>query len=170
MSAQDMFGIVAILYCVANLASMGLELNLAETMKALRSLRLVTLTLAWSWILGPALAVLITLILPLSEAHATGLLLFSLAPTAPMLPILIRRAKADMDISAAMMPLAVVGMVVMMPLIVPRLIQGVSVSSFVLAKQLVVTVLLPLVVGVVIKVYAKKVAENIFLFKIQMCW
>lgn len=162
MSAQDMFGIVAILYCVANLASMGLELNLSETMKALRSPRLVSLTLVWSWILGPALAILITLILPLSDAHATGLLLFSLAPTAPMLPILIRRAKADMDISAAMMPLAVVGMVVMMPLIAPRLIQGVSVSSYALAKQLVITVLLPLVVGVVIKVYAKQVAGKIF--------
>ena len=162
MSAQDIFGIVAILYCVANLGSMGLELNLQETIKSLRSPRLVTLTLVWSWILGPALAILITKILPLSEAHAAGLLLFSLAPTAPMLPILIRKAKADMDISAAMMPLAVVGTVVLMPLIAPILIPGVSVSSFALAKQLVLTVLLPLVAGVVIKVYASKLADKIF--------
>ncbi len=52
MSVQDIFGIVAILYCVANLGSMGLELSLPETIKALRSARLVTLTLAWSWIGG----------------------------------------------------------------------------------------------------------------------
>jgi len=162
MSAQDIFGIVAILYCVANLGSMGLELNLKETIKSLRSPRLVTLTLVWSWILGPALAILITKILPLSEPHAAGLLLFSLAPTAPMLPILIRKAKADMDISAAMMPLAVVGTVVLMPLIAPKLIPGVSVSSFALAKQLVITVLLPLVVGVVIRVYANQLADKIF--------
>ena len=71
MSAQDIFGIVAILYCVANLGSMGLELNLQETIKSLRSPRLVTLTLVWSWILGPALAILITKILPLSEPHAS---------------------------------------------------------------------------------------------------
>jgi BASS family bile acid:Na+ symporter len=162
MSAQDMFGIVAILYCVANLGSMGLELNLPETIKALRSPRLVTLTLVWSWILGPALAILITKILPLSDAHATGLLLFSLAPTAPMLPILIRKAKADMDVSAAMMPLAVIGTVVLMPLLAPLLIPGVSVSSLALAKQLVLTVLLPLVVGVAIKVYASQFADKIF--------
>jgi len=162
MSAQDIFGIVAILYCVANLGSMGLELNLQETINSLRSPRLVTLTLVWSWILGPALAILITKILPLSDPHASGLLLFSLAPTAPMLPILIRKAKADMDISAAMMPLAVVGTVVLMPLIAPILIPGVSVSSFALAKQLVLTVLLPLVVGVVIKVYVSKLADKIF--------
>ena len=118
---------------------MGFELNLQETIKSLRSPRLVILTLVWSWILGPALAILITKILPLSESHAAGLLLFSLAPTAPLLPILIRKAKADMDVSAAMMPLAVVGTVVLMPLIAPLLIPGVSVSSFALAKQLVLT-------------------------------
>lgn len=162
MSAQDMFGIVAILYCVANLASMGLELNLQETMKALRSSRLVILTLVWSWILGPALAILITKVLPISDAHAAGLLLMSLAPTAPMLPILIRTAKADMDISAAMMPLAVVGTVLLMPLIVPFLIPGASVSSLALAKQLILTVLMPLVVGVIINVYLKNIAEKIF--------
>lgn len=162
MSSQDIFGIVAILYCVTNLGSMGLELNLPKTIKALRSPRLVTLTLVWSWILGPALAFLITKILPLSDAHAAGLLLFSLAPTAPMLPILIRKAKADMDVSAAMMPLAVVGTVILMPIIAPLLIPGVSVSSLALAKQLIITVLLPLVAGVVIKVYANQLADKIF--------
>ena len=162
MSAQDMFGIVAILYCVANLGSMGLELNLTETMKALRSPRLVILTLIWSWIIGPLLAVLIIKILPLSEAHGAGLLLFSLAPTAPMLPILIRKAKADMDISAAMMPLAVVGTVILMPLMAPVLIPGVSVSSLALAKQLILTVLLPLVAGVLMMVYAKKAGNSYF--------
>ena len=164
MSAQDIFGIVAILYCVANLGSMGLELNLTETMNALRSPRLVILTLVWSWIIGPLLAILIIQILPLSEAHGAGLLLFSLAPTAPMLPILIRKAKADMDISAAMMPLAVVGTVILMPLLAPVLIPGVSVSSMALAKQLILTVLLPLVAGVLIMVYAKKTGTAIFPF------
>jgi BASS family bile acid:Na+ symporter len=157
-----MFSMVAILYCVTNLGSMGLELNLQETIKSLRSPRLVILTLVWSWILGPALAVLIIKVLPLSEPHAAGLLLFSLAPTAPLLPILIRKAKADMDISAAMMPLAVAGTVVFMPILAPLLIPGVSVSSIALARQLVLTVLLPLVIGVVIRVYASRLADKIF--------
>jgi BASS family bile acid:Na+ symporter len=141
---------------------MGLELNLQETIKSLRSPRLVILTLVWSWILGPALALLIIKILPLSEPHAVGLLLFSLAPTAPLLPILIRKAKADMDVSAAMMPLAVAGTVVFMPILAPLLIPGVSVSSIALARQLVLTVLLPLVIGVVIRVYASRLADKIF--------
>jgi BASS family bile acid:Na+ symporter len=67
-----------------------------------------------------------------------------------------------MDFSAAMMPLAVVGTVVFMPLLAPLLIPGASVSSFALAKQLVLTVLLPLVAGVLINVYASQVAVRIF--------
>lgn len=67
MTSQDIIPIVAFIYCVTNLASMGLELNLNEAMKSLRSYRLVTLTLVWSWIIGPAGAYFITKILPLSE-------------------------------------------------------------------------------------------------------
>jgi len=162
MNPQDIFGIVAIIYCVANLGSMGLELNLPEMVKSLRSIALVLLTLVWSWVVGPAFAYLLTKILPLSEPHTIGLLLFSLAPTAPALPLLVRKAHADMDVSAAIMPLAVIGTVVMMPLMAPMLIAGVSVSSWALAKQLILSVLLPLVIGVGIKVYAKQVADKIF--------
>jgi BASS family bile acid:Na+ symporter len=67
-----------------------------------------------------------------------------------------------MDIAAAMMPLAVVGTVVLMPLMAPLLIPGASVSSSVLARQLVLTVLLPLVAGVLINVYASQAAVRIF--------
>ena len=161
MTSQDIVPIIAILYCVANLGSMGLELNLSKAISSLRSSRLVTLALVWSWIIGPALAYLITKILPLSEPHAIGLLVIGLAPTSPMLAILIRKARADMDVAAAMMPLAVVGTVVLMPLMAPHLIPGASVSSYALTRQLLFTVLLPLVAGVVINVCASQVAVKI---------
>jgi BASS family bile acid:Na+ symporter len=145
---------------------MGLELNLKQAMNSLRSTRLVTLTLVWSWIIGPAVAYLITKILPLSEPHAKphaiGLLIIGLAPAAPLLPLLIRKARGDMDVAAAVMPLAVVGTVVLMPLITPLLIPGASVSSFALAKQLFLTVLLPLAAGVAMNVYASQATVRVF--------
>ena len=162
MTSQDIVNIVAILYCVANLGSMGLELNFSKAVNSLRNPRLVIPTLVWSWIVGPAVAYLLTRILPLSESHAIGLLVIGLAPTAPLLPILIRKAKADMDVAAAMIPLAVVGTVIFMPLLAPLLIPGASASSAALAWQLFLTVLLPLVVGVAINVYAGRTAAKIF--------
>ena len=162
MTIQEILGILAIFFCVTNLASMGLELNFYKTVNSLRSSRFIPLALLWSWIIGPALAYLITKILPLSAPHAAGLLLFGLAPTSPMLPILIRKARADMDVSAAMMPLAVIGIVVLMPLMAPLLIPGASVSSLALAKQLILTVLLPLTAGVVINARSSQAAAKIF--------
>jgi BASS family bile acid:Na+ symporter len=162
MTLQNALSIVILIYCVANLGSMGLELNLRETIKSLRSAKLVMLSLVWSWVVGPALAVLITKLLPMAEPYAVGLLIFGLAPTAPALPLFVRMARADMALAAALMPLAVVGTVVLMPLMAPLLIPGLTVSSWALAKPLLLTVLLPLLIGVAIKVYAARVADKLF--------
>jgi len=162
MNSQNLFGIVAMFYAVANLGSMGLELDLRETIKSLRSFKVLGLTLGWSWIVGPAFAVLLTKFLPLTEGYAMGLLIFSLAPTAPALPMFIRMARADMSLAAAIMPLAVVGTVVLLPLLAPVLIPGLTVSSWAIAKPLLLTVLLPLVAGIVIRRHASGVADKIF--------
>jgi BASS family bile acid:Na+ symporter len=162
MNAQSAFSIVAVFYSVANLGSMGLEINLRETIKSLRSARVLALALGWSWLVGPAFAVLLTKLLPMAEPYATGLIIFSLAPTAPALPLFIRKARADMSLAAAIMPLAVVSTVILMPLLAPLLIPGLTVSSWAIGKPLLLTVLLPLVVGVALKVYAARVADKIF--------
>ena len=162
MNSQDVFGLVAMFYAVANLGSMGLELNLREAIQSLRSVRILGLTLGLSWVVGPAFGVLLTVILPLSEPYAMGLLIFSLAPTAPALPMFIRMARADMSLAAAIMPMAVVSTVVLMPLMAPLLIPGLTVSSWAIGKPLLLTVLLPLVIGVAIRVYASRVANKIF--------
>jgi ACR3 family arsenite efflux pump ArsB len=55
MNSQDIFGIVAMFYAMANLGSMGIELDLRETVKSLRSFNVLGLTLGWSWLIGPIL-------------------------------------------------------------------------------------------------------------------
>ena len=93
------------------------------------------LTLVWGWVVGPAFAVLLTKVLPLSEPYAIGLLIFSLAPVAPFL----RRwskARGDMGFAGALVPLVMVGTVVLMPLMAPLLIKGVTISTSSLAKPL----------------------------------
>ena len=98
----------------------------------------------------------------MAEPYAVGLLIFSLAPTAPALPLFIRMARADMSLAAAVMPLSVVGTVVLMPLLAPLLIPGLTVSSWAIGKPLLMTVLLPLVVGVAHPVYATRAADWLF--------
>ena len=83
MSLMEVFKITVVIFTVSNLAAMGLEVNLRDALRTLRSARAIGLILLWGWVVGPALAWLIIRILPLTEGHAAGLLLISLAPTAP---------------------------------------------------------------------------------------
>jgi len=57
---------------------------------------------------------------------------------------------------------AVVGTVVMMPLLAPHLIPGLEVSPWAIAKPLLLTVLLPLVIAVVFKLRAPAAAGKLF--------
>ena len=72
-----------------------------------------------------------------------------MAPCAPFLPMMVDRAHGDMGYTASFMLLAAVGMVAFMPFAVPLLVDGLSVSAWVIAKPLLAVVLVPLVIGMV---------------------
>ena len=76
--------------------------------------------------------------------------------------MLVRQARADMDFSAALVPFVMVATVVLLPLMAPLLMKGLTVSAWSLAKPLLLLVLLPLVVCAAIRVYAAPAADRLF--------
>jgi BASS family bile acid:Na+ symporter len=162
VTIENVFNVAVVIFTVANLAAMGLELNLREALKTLRSVHAIGLILLWGWVVGPALAWLIITLIPLMEAHAAGLLLISLAPTAPFFPLMVRRARGDMSFAGALMLLTTVGTVLFLPLLAPRLIDGLTVDAWSLARPLLVMVLLPMLIGGAIRVFAPNAAETLF--------
>jgi BASS family bile acid:Na+ symporter len=159
---ETTFNPLVVLFTVSNLASMGLQVDIRQAIKPIRNPKNLALILAWGWVVGPALGYLITRILPLAEPYATVVLITSLAPCAPFLPPLLGKARADANFAGAFIPLAAVGTVVFMPLISPLLIPGLTLSAFALAKPLVVTVLIPLLIGALIRTNAAPTADKIF--------
>ena len=162
MNMEDIYKIVVMIFTVSNLAAMGLELNAKEAINALKNARFVFLILVWGWVVGPAIAYLLTKVIPLSEPHAAGLLLLSMAPTAPFFPLMVSKARGDMSSAGAFILVATVGTVVFLPLMVPLMIKGLTVNTWALAKPLLTMVLLPLMVGFAIRVYKAPVADKIF--------
>jgi BASS family bile acid:Na+ symporter len=75
---------------------------------------------------------------------------------------MVAKARGDMGFAGAFIPLVAVGTVVLMPLMAPLLIQGLTISTWALAKPLLLTILLPLVLGAAIRHYAGTVATRIF--------
>jgi len=140
--------ITVIIFMVGNLLELGLRLDLKKAMAGLRDVRFVTLSLLWAFVLCPALAYLLGVMLPLTEPYAMGLLLLGLAPCAPLLPGMVDKAHGDVNYAASFMLLASAGTVVYMPVAVPLLVKGMSVSAWTVAKPMLFLVLIPLVVGI----------------------
>jgi bile acid:Na+ symporter, BASS family len=159
---QAIFGPLVFLFTVSNLAAMGLQVRVPEVLVVLRNKKSLALIFVWGWILGPAVGFLITKVLPLEEPYVVVVLLASLAPCAPFLQQMVGKARGDLAFAGALIPLVAVGTVVLMPLMAPLLIKGLTIDTWALAKPLLLTILLPLIVGAAIRHYAGNVATRIF--------
>ena len=159
---QTTFAPLVFLFTVSNLAAMGLQVRVPGVVVALRTKRSMALIFVWSWVVGPAFGYLITRVLPLAEPYVIVILLTSLAPCAPFLQQMVSKARGDMAFAGALIPLVAVGTVVLMPVMAPLLITGLTIDTWALAKPLLLTILLPLIIGAAIRHYADTVATRIF--------
>jgi bile acid:Na+ symporter, BASS family len=159
---QVTVGPLILVFTVSSLAAMGLQVRMPEVMVALRNKKSLALIFVWGWVVGPALGYLITRILPLAEPYKVVILLGSLAPCAPFLAQMVGKARGDMGFAGALIPLVAVGTVVLMPVIGPLLVKGVTISAWALAKPLLLTILLPLIIGAVIRHYADMAATRMY--------
>ena len=157
---DEILNITIVIFMVGNLLEVGLRLKVAEALAALRNARFVALTLLWCFVLGPALAVLLTKIIPLAEPYALGLVLLGMAPCSPAIPVMMRKSGGSLAYMSAFMLLAYAGTVVLMPFLVPWLAQGLTADPWTIAKPLLLFIAMPLVIGTVIRRAAETVAEK----------
>ena len=162
MDIMKWFNITVVVFTVANLMAGGLECDLKTALKWLKSPKLLVPAFLWSWIVCPAFAWLICKVLPLSAGHVAGLMLCSLAPIAPFLPLAAMKAHGDMTYAGAYVLLCTIFTVILMPLMAPLLVKGLTLSAWPLAKPLIILVLIPLLIGIVIRFFKPTVATKIF--------
>jgi BASS family bile acid:Na+ symporter len=158
---QTTFPPLVLLFTVSNLGAMGLQVRMPDVNAALQNKKSLMLIFAWGWVVGPALGFLITRVLPLAEPYVIVVLLTSLAPCAPFLQQMVAKARGDMGFAGALIPLVAVGTVVLMPIMGPLLIPGLTISTWALAKPL-LTILLPLMIGAAFRHFSGIVATKIF--------
>jgi len=159
---QTTFGPIVLIFTVSNLAAMGMQVKMPDVIGALKNKKAIVLIFVWGWVVGPILGYLIAWILPLAEPYVIVIYLCSLAPTAPFLQQMVEKARGDMPFAGALVPLVAVGTVVLMPLMAPMMIKGVTISTWSLARPLLMTILLPLIIGAAIRHYNDTVATKIF--------
>jgi BASS family bile acid:Na+ symporter len=138
------------IFIAGNLLDMGLRLNHQQALRGFKDLRFVGHALFWGFVIGPALAYTITIILPLEYPFGIGLILLGMTPGVPFMPMVVHRVKGDLGYTAAFMLLASLVTIIYMPLVVPLLLKGLSVSAWTIAKPLLTVLFLPLLLGMLI--------------------
>ena len=148
-------------FVLSSMLAMGLSLTIQQIWDPLRNVRLVILALLANFILVPALAYLIQLVLPLDDGLSTGLILVGCAAGAPFLTKLVQVAKGDAAFSVGLMTLLMVVTVFYLPTVLPVLLPGASVSPWDIARSLIMTMLVPLGIGLFFRARYASAAENL---------
>ena len=153
--------ISALVFILTSMLAMGLSLTVKQILDPLRDIKVVLLALLANFVLVPALAYLITVVIPLDDGLATGLIIAGAAAGAPFLPKLVQVAKGNAAFSVGLMTLLMVITVIYLPIMLPILLPGASVSPWDIAKSLILSMLLPLGIGLFIRARYKDTAASL---------
>lgn len=137
-------------FLLAAMLELGLGLTILQILAPLK-MRLVVLSLLANFAVAPLLAIGIAKGLRLDQPFASGLLLLGLAPGAPFIPKVVQIARGNVAFATGLMVLLMIGTVLDLPLLLPRIIAGVKVDPWQIEKSLLLLMLLPLFSGLTIR-------------------
>jgi BASS family bile acid:Na+ symporter len=153
--------IATLVFAVSSMLSVGFSYTLRELIEPLRNARLVIGALAANFVLVPLLAYAITAFLSLGEAREIGLLLVATAAGAPFVIKLTQAADGDLALAAGLLVLLVVVTIGYMPIVVPLIAPEAAVSARSIATPLVLTMLLPLGIGLFVDARFEGLADRL---------
>jgi BASS family bile acid:Na+ symporter len=145
-------------FVLSSMLAMGLGLTGGQIIAPLRRARLVTLTLVANFVLMPAAALGLSILLRLDEPLSVGLLLLGTAAGAPFLPKLAQLAKGDLAYAVGAMVLLMVITIGYLPVVLPLFLPGISVNPAKIARSLFLLMLLPLAAALAVRAWFPDVA------------
>jgi BASS family bile acid:Na+ symporter len=148
---NTLYNLMGLVFVLGTIASMGLSLTMKQITGPLRNVRFVTVALLANFVIPPILAFILIQVFSLDESLAVGLLLVSLAAGAPGLPKTAVFAKVDTAAATGLMVLLVVVTIIVLPIALPLLLTGISVTFWDIASGLVYLILIPLAISLFVR-------------------
>jgi BASS family bile acid:Na+ symporter len=148
---NTLYNLMGLVFVLGTIISMGLSLTIAQITGPLRNARFVIIALLANFVIPPIAALILIQVFSLDEPLAVGLLLVSLAAGAPGLPKMAEFAKQDTAAAISLMVLLVVVTILVLPVALPLLLTGVSVTFWDIASGLVFLILIPLAVSLFVR-------------------
>ncbi|MCB0023652.1 MAG: bile acid:sodium symporter [Caldilinea sp.] len=144
-------GLALNLFVITSMLAMGMSLTVKQILEPLRNVRLVVLVLVGNFVLVPALAWLLTVLLPMGQAQTTAIILVGACAGAPFLPKLAQMSKGNLALSVGLMVLLMIVTIFYAPLVLPLLLPGAQVDALAIAQSLILLMLLPLGAGLLVR-------------------
>lgn len=158
----SLLNIAVTFFAVSSMLAVGFRHTLRDVISPLRDVPGLITAVVANFVLVPLLAVGILQLIVLDRPMATGMIIVASAAGAPLVIKLATNAGEDAAFAAAILVLLLVVTIGYMPLVVPLLAEeGAEVSAWAIARPLVLTMLLPMVAGFIIKAFLPRLAGAI---------
>ena len=152
----SMFAFVA-----GTMITVGLGLTFAQIIKPFKQIKLVILSLMSNFIIVPLFAYGLVWAIPVSEGVRTGIMLVALTGGAPFIPLIVGISKGRVAGAVGLMLLLLIATIFVMPIAVPLLFPGATVTAWDIAKSLIYSMVIPLVAALFFKARFSDMATRI---------
>jgi len=150
-----------ILFLVTAMLNVGTSLTVRQILESLRNARLVIKSLGVSYILVPLTALVIVRVIPIEQPLRFGLVLLSMTAGSEAGPKVVGIAKGNIAFCVALLTVQLIMTIIYVPLVLSLLLPEVHINHADLLLKLLAMVLLPLLLGLFLKVRHAAIAERI---------
>ena len=151
---------VILIYVVSAMLALGLSNTLGQILQPLRNMRMTVSAVAASYVILPLLAASVARLLGLDPSLRYGLVLMAMAAGAEIGPLLSANSNANARLSGGLLVLSIGITIFYLPLMVGVFLPDVDIDVKHLLVKLFLTILAPLILGLLIKSRFPKFAHT----------
>src|SRR5262245_3147895 len=167
MPLERLINVLVTIALIEMMVSIGLRVRFAEIVEIARNRPLVARALAANYLLVPAVAVGLLVLFDADPMVAAGFLILAVCPGAPFGPPLAGVARGNVPLAVGMMVILAGSSAIVSPLLLQALLPWVSgggaarIDLVGLLTALLVTQLLPLLAGLLVKRWGSQLADRL---------
>lgn len=149
-------------FVVTSIAAIGLNLTVNEILDPWKKKWLLSISLVTNFVIIPLFALFILYVIPLDTDLATGLIIVAAAAGAPSLPKAMDIIGGNVAYAVGLTIVLILVTIFYLPLLLPCLIEGVSIDQSGTALYLIIFMLIPLVITMALRGEKPLLAQRLY--------
>ena len=152
---------VILVYVISGMLALGLSQTVKQIIEPLKNVRITISAIVASYILIPLLAALIARLFGLEPTLRYGLMLLAMAAGAEAGPIFTAKSNANVSLAGGILAMSIPITIIYIPFMIGVFLPDVEVDVKHMVMKLVLTIVVPLLLGLFIRSRFEKVAHTV---------